>query len=260
MMPPRIWILNLMVAGAVLLCSVSAVGIWSRPVVLPSAGAVPPLKMPPVVSSALRRPLPSRTVFSVISDRNLFSPDRRSPAVTTDGQAAPTSVEKVEDVKIDGRRISLYGVVLAPNRRQALISSPEPGATPRDQVWIREGDTLGKMTVVRVHPDGMILADGAKRMEIQIHDPKKKRNGPPEERRGKSDISHQPKDWAKSREKPQPPDAPAARESSAAASGEGTDIHSPPLTSFSSAAKKAPAAEEFVIIKTPFGEIKRRKK
>ncbi|QTA80614.1 Uncharacterized protein dnl_29240 [Desulfonema limicola] len=168
----------------------------------------------------------SESAYKVIVDRNLFSPDREE-FIPDETQPEP------EQINISGRKISLYGVIIMDDYKKALIDNPvrEPGDRP--EKWVQVGDIVGELTVAAINSESILLNEGSKKYEISLYDKEKKRlrsaPAPVEER------SSAPNVVSAGSEKPR---------------------QKPSDTSN----KEKISEDEYEIVKTPFGDIKRRKK
>jgi hypothetical protein len=104
--------------------------------------------------------------YAVISEKNLFHPDRIIP------------VEKKE-VTMPRPEFVLYGTLIVDNVRIAYLSDKKalrttPGRGTR-QVGLKVGETLSGYTLKEVLPDGAVLVRGDDRIELKVISPENKK-------------------------------------------------------------------------------------
>lgn len=169
--------------------------------------------------------MPRESAYREVVNLNLYSPDRRTPLVEK-----PEKVKKpeIKDVKISGKKIMLYGVISSEHYRAALINNPLRKGKDRKNKWVKINETIGQLRVKDIQPERLILADGADLFEISLYDKDKPK---------RKEI----------RENKQKPKVVVAKSKTG-----------PPKPSLSSKGKSDD--NEYEIIDTPFGKVKRRKK
>ncbi|MCJ8499378.1 hypothetical protein [Desulfatitalea alkaliphila] len=250
----RIVAINLALALVGLLLLIATIGVWRNP---------PPLAETPATSSAhpqespvqrgttrLNEPgVPPKSAFNNIGARNLFSPDRRemSAAETEEDIEELTAVaEEAPAPKVDGRLIQLFGVVLAEELTTALVSDPSVRTGRGQNRWVRPGDRIGQLEVERIEPEAVIFADDqSKRFRVALHSPDKSRSSA-----GAASSPGTPRPTVVTTQ-PTPEPRPAARPETRDAAPSGPDRTTRDGTGTDE--------QEYVIIKTPFGDIKRPK-
>jgi len=89
--------------------------------------------------------------FSAITERPLFSPDRR-PAEETEDETGPLS------------DLRLAGIVISPASREALIVHGAPPAI----VHLKEGEAVDGWTVRQIDPGRVVLSSGGERHELRL--------------------------------------------------------------------------------------------
>ena len=95
-------------------------------------------------------------------------PDEPEPE--PEAEAEPVA----SDVKISGKTITLYGVVIMNDYNKALISNPvRKNDEPQDK-WISVGDTVGNLTVVAIEKESVSFQDGSKKYDVLLYDDKKR--------------------------------------------------------------------------------------
>jgi len=198
-------------------------GVWKTGKNIPSENQVIE-KMTPHSEKrvAKTRFLPDSYYKSVV-ERCLFSPDR--------AEFIPEVLELEPEVppeKIPGRKIILYGVVMMKDYATALVSNPEIKPGDKPELWVKSGDHLGNFKVASIQKESILLIDGTKKYRIPLYDqsrPKQRSMAP--KTANPTVVTIQSK---QNNEKPQ---------------------------------KTKPeelSDDQYEIVSTPFGKIKRRKK
>jgi hypothetical protein len=238
----RIWVINILLAAFVVFFGMLSFDVWSKgDETMPEMQTGKNPEKPLPGKGIIERKMPPDSTFSIVVEKNLFSPDRSE--IVPEKQT-----QKSGPLKISEKTVFLYGVVIMGDRKKALISNPETGSeankkSAAKEKWVALGDTLGNFNVADIQKDRIILADGANRHEILLYDknkPARKMNVPE-----KAVASS-----AASKEAGTGSTAPAA---AAAATKPVTE----PPSSRVADGKGAPAAE-YKIVNTPFGPVKRK--
>lgn len=246
----KTWLVNLALSACTVSLILAAWRVWTAvpfPDVPPSAGGDAGFRPP-----AMPPPPESWAAYREIMDRNLFSPARRMPVMTEEPAPVPDKPAEsprpeVKSISIGGKTITLYGVVVTERGRRALIGDPKSENQKRDQKWVREGDTLGDLVVASIDAKKLVLREGDKLHEILLHARKERRVEPASS--PSAEKPAQPKVVSTEAEKPKPrsPDS------------------SPPAVAspHSGGARGTPDGGgddgEYEVVKTPFGNVKRRK-
>lgn len=170
-MVSRIWIVNALLAAVLVFGGMGVWDAWRREAPPTGTAAVKgktarPFQAPP------ENQLLSSAEYPEVVERNLFSEDRSAPAPPAPPETAePETVQ--EEVRVDGKKIILYGVVLFGDYKAALINNPEiQGKNPQNQ-WIKEGGRIGNLTVRQILQDRVVLADADASYRVLLYDPEK---------------------------------------------------------------------------------------
>jgi hypothetical protein len=197
-----------------------------------------------------REKMPPETAYGAVTDRNLFSPDRAEFVEEVQLEAEPVK----GDIRISGRKVVLYGVIMTDDYRAALISDPKPKSPKRRSMWVKEGEIIGDsaegVVVSSIQKESITLLDGEKMYEILLYDKEKPR--------GKVAVQKQTKPTIVTTK----PTAVTSKNAAVARS---------PAPGMKPGSKKAVVPNvtkndnpledgEYEIVNTPFGKIKRRKK
>ena len=162
----RIFLANVVLAAIVVFLGVKTYGVWVR--ATEPAGEVAPVRQAaPERRAYIPKRMPPAAEFQSVSERNLFSPERKPPV-----QPEPESESEPEitELAIPGKKISVHGIVITDGRARALVSNPKPKAGERPDVWVQEGDDLADFRVAEIKTDRLILSEGAKRYEVLLYD------------------------------------------------------------------------------------------
>jgi len=196
-MSSRIWIVNLVLAIAVVLLGIKAYGVWSRWEQKPLESSASQKPLPLKERKISVRTVPPETEYEVVAGNNLFSPNRNEVGAQP---AEPPPETKTEETKATGnllkvlerahQQMNLYGVVIVDNQREVLIdlipAKPGPSPFERSVERARIGDTLGMFKVKEIGPTFVVLTAGGYEWQVALFDkdkpkkrvPVKKEDGP----------------------------------------------------------------------------------
>lgn len=221
-MNSKIWFMNLLLLGIAAFFWSKAYGVWSNGYVMPAQELrAKPLKKSMVTTRVRRKRMHPVKYYDVVVKKNLFSPDRSAPE-----EELPIE-EVMKEVPTLPEKIFLYGVILMDGYETALVSNPrrKPGA--KKEVWVKVGDSLGDLKVLDIKKERIVLEREGKPYDVLLYGKNKPRRKIVVSRAAK------PKVVTAGKKKPV-----AARK-----------VSKP---------KKLPSGS-YKVIKTPFGEIKRKK-
>lgn len=122
--------------------------------------------------NAAKERMPPKTEFQEVVGKNLFSSDRMEYA-----PPAPEAEEVMEDPKpqVDGRMINLFGVVLMDGYEVALINNPDL-KSDRKSLWVKRGDWVGQLKVEQIDTDSVTFSgEGKKKFRVGLYDQSKTR-------------------------------------------------------------------------------------
>ncbi len=236
------WLINMALALLTLIISVNAYEVWNE------GGQGVDIKADPTQSkprSVQAFNPPSRKPerhFSIVTERNLFSPDRKEFKKTAPPPSPlkDPSKEKSEPVvsvkpleRVEGKKVSLFGVILLPGYKAAIVSNPDEDKDKRVQKKVKVGESLGDYKIVDIQVDRILLSKNRERFEIPLYDednPKHRRTGekkgPVKKKIAPKVINTQPKEAESSKR----------------------------------ALTNQKDGDEWEVVDTPFGKIKRRKR
>jgi hypothetical protein len=226
----KIWLINISLAVFVVFLGIMSFDVWSKgDETIPEirAGKSPDKPLPG--KRIIERTMPPESTYGIVADKNLFSSNR--------SEAIPEK-QKPGQLEISEKMIFLYGVVVTGDRKQALVSNPDPGpeagkSRAKDK-WVKVGDTMGNFSVADIRKDRIILTEGASTHEILLYDKNK------------------PARQTTVAEESAAPTVVTSETAAVAAKKE------PPASVISE--RNSSSEGEYVIVDTPFGPRKRRVK
>ncbi|HEX3970441.1 MAG TPA: hypothetical protein VHX19_03910 [Stellaceae bacterium] len=124
---------------------------WNAPAVSPAAAAPAPGKSAKAADKAPVYALAPLSTFSAVTDRPLFSPDRRP---------APEASEKLGSWSA----LVLAGIVVTPAAREVLIAH----GSPAKLVHLQEGQSVDGWSVREIEPDHVVVANGGEQHELRF--------------------------------------------------------------------------------------------
>lgn len=202
-MPVKIWVINLVLAAAVVFLGTRAYNAWSKTEKrLPETSGAKEAAVAPKKALAKIEVPPASHYDPVVND-DLFAISR-SPEEEGGKQEAqesktpPKPDEKRMQVlqqRTDG--ISIYGIVIANGEKRALIKSASkslprrPGnrhqeAPPlvEEVRWVRVGDTVDQFAIKEIRTTGMVLAAEGVVFDVTLYDKDKPKERLPDKRAG----------------------------------------------------------------------------
>ncbi|MBC2714682.1 MAG: hypothetical protein HF978_05165 [Desulfobacteraceae bacterium] len=168
-MVSRVWIINSVLAIALVICLMNIWDVWhtSTQVFPEKRSAVNDKKAIQIKKSPESKVL-SASAYQSVVDKNLFSPDR-AEAPPESGVAEP----EIQDVRISGEKVVLYGVIMIDDYKKALINNPGDRKTDSKNRWVSEGEQIGNLTVRQIQEDEILLVDGSNSYRVLLYDPDK---------------------------------------------------------------------------------------
>lgn len=110
-----------------------------------------PAAQPAATSTAPTFSLPPLQRFAVVTERPLFSPDRKPPQHAADTAGAWSS-------------FVLAGIVITPQSREALVLHGKPQAIAH----LQEGQALEGWTITSIYADRVVFRDGLNEHELRL--------------------------------------------------------------------------------------------
>ena len=163
----RTWVMNLLLAGAVLFFGYQTFEVWfpndKLEVNQPARKAVAPSGHQRV---AYRRNQPYET-YELVVQRHLFASDRREELP----DATPTATPVKPAQPLDSR-FALFGIVIIEGEKKALVSNlDKKTAVEKDYIWLKIGDKIGQLVISEIYPEHIIVTQGGYPYIIRLSDP-----------------------------------------------------------------------------------------
>lgn len=264
----KTWFINVILVGCVAFFGAKSIGVWVAGNGTQTAQAVAEKTKKWQIKKVIREQMPPETTYGAVTDRDLFSQDRVEfveevqEAEEAEAEAVPVPVK--EDIRISGRKIVLYGVIMLDDYRTALISDPKPKSSQRPSTWVKEGDIIGEskegVVVSSIQKESIILRDGEKMYEVLLYDKDKPRGKVTEQKQTQPTIvttestvvTKKPTATKTQQTTVARPPAPGAKSENNSA------ISTPP--GFTTNRGGSPQDGEYKTVNTPFGKVKVREK
>jgi len=174
-MTKKFYLINFFLILIVVFLAVENYDEWMKPA--PAAKETPPGKskaISPVVlaSAGGKKEPPAPAQFRPISDKNIFSPDRKEFPIPMITEAA-----KKPSVRPN---ITLFGVAIGEEFHSALVTNPTRRADrgDRETMTVKEGDKIGEFSVAKILPDRITLESSGDSFDVLLYDPSKQKKRP----------------------------------------------------------------------------------
>ncbi len=234
----RFWWLNFLLIIFILLLSVKIIDIWFGSADIQGSDTVVSKKEWPDPGHITRISF-NEADEPIVEDKNIFSSSRKQiPEVAIQPSKATEQVKEknLKPVKksepqavekLGPEKITLYGVILLENTKYAFVSNPDKEGVKK-QVRRSEHDMIGEYSLDEILPGKILVSTRGKRFEVPIYKKKAPEQHRKEEKKNK--VKTAPRILSTSNDK----------------SSEKTEV-------------KSMDNKDYIIVKTPFGKIKRRK-
>ncbi|MDD5722764.1 MAG: hypothetical protein PHY29_03390 [Syntrophales bacterium] len=172
----RAWFINIILAGCVAFVGAKSIGVWSeRGGDTVQTIPVAPRAKTGDVKKVTRRVMPPEVAYGVVTDKDLFRPERVE-FVEEKTDVAEDAVE--EDIRVSGKKVLLYGVVIVDDYRVALINDPKPKSPQRTSLWVKEGESVGDSNIVvsAIKKESITLRKGKNTYEVLLYQDGKPRD------------------------------------------------------------------------------------
>jgi hypothetical protein len=172
MMSWRYGIFSLLLFVAVVLLALKNLGVWTQPMeILQEQGrakkAETRVEGAPITGR--QRDATSIASYISISEKNIFSPDRKEFSLTPSEQSKPMSRPQ----------IILYGITIAKDYQAASLVHPgrplQKGE--REMITVKIGDKVGEYKLAKILPDRITMESGGDSFDVLLYDtnaPKKR--------------------------------------------------------------------------------------
>lgn len=198
------------------------------------------------VKEVLTPGMKAETVYEAVVKNNLFSPERKEiiappvPDVVAEPVVeAPPVVEiipEVEELKIEDRNVMIYGVMIMDSFTGALVNNFVDEKSGKRQKWVKKGEMIGDLKLEDVKKDRAIFSKNEngvlEKYAVLLYTENKKND--------------KPAGVEKDRNEPQPKILTTGQDKKS--------------NNNESQAADSVADDQYEIIKTPFGNFKRKKR
>ena len=167
-MVSRVWVINSVLAIALVICMSNIWEVWHADTqVFPVKRTAVKEKEPLQIKKFPEHNVLKESAYQNVVDKNLFSPDRApaSPEIEAD------EPEILEEVRIPGKKVVLYGVIMVDDYKKALTNNPADRES--DLRWVREGEQIGNLKVRQILEDNILLVDEEGSYRVLLYDPEK---------------------------------------------------------------------------------------
>jgi hypothetical protein len=161
----RYGVLCLFLCFVVFLLALKNYELWTQPVggTLKEGGlkkAETKIEGPPIMGS--QRETPSIASYIMISEKNIFNPERKEFSITGLDQSKPMTRPQ----------IILYGVTLAEDYQSASIVNPGRPMRKgeREMMTLKIGDRVGEYKMIKILPDRIAMEAGEDSFEVFLYD------------------------------------------------------------------------------------------
>ncbi len=172
----KLWATNILLAMVMFFFSVQAYRTWTAPE--ESQPKAQPSKqtssMKKSTSTLARFNMPPEPTFEDVARKNLFAKDRmeKIPEEPNEEQIEVKSTQ----AKISGKRIVLDGIIFTEDKKMALIRNPKRKKGDKKFIWIQEGQSIGNLKDFAIEEDRLIIKDKGKKHAILLYDQKPGKN------------------------------------------------------------------------------------
>jgi hypothetical protein len=162
---PKVWFINLIMAGLIVLFGARTYGVWSQ--ADGAAGEFVEIQKPARQTGgtiAKRGPIPE-SVYETVARNNIFSPERVE-AKSEKSEPGP----EVKKLTASAKTIALYGVILLGDYKTALVGKLDPKAGEKQTQWVKVGDAVAGFSVIEINQESIIVSEGADQYEVFLYD------------------------------------------------------------------------------------------
>jgi hypothetical protein len=162
---PKVWFINLIMAGLIVLFGARTYGVWSQTdkTAVKFVEARKPAKQ--TGDTIGKRGIIPESGYENVARNNLFNPERVEPR--------PEKSEPGPEVKkltASAKTIALHGVILLGDYKTALVGKLEPKPGEKQTQWVKVGDAVAGFNVIEIKPESIIVSEGADQYELFLYD------------------------------------------------------------------------------------------
>jgi type II secretory pathway component PulC len=173
-MPKKFYLINFFLILIVVFLAVENYGEWTKsaPDGKDATSSKQRVTASPLLASAGgKKEIPAPAQFRLISDKNIFSPDRKEFPIPLLSEVKKPPVRP---------NLQLFGVVIGEGFHSAVINNPTRRADrgERETMTVKEGEKVGEYTVAKVLPDRITLESTGDTFDVLLYDPTKQKRRP----------------------------------------------------------------------------------
>lgn len=184
-MSSRIWLVNIVLAAAVLFFGIKAYGLWSKGKKWPSEIRSVKKPLPWQEKKIAKKTFPPESDYEVIVNNNLFR-DARAEAKPQEPKKRAETKSKAQGKTLTilekaAKLTNLYGVIIVGEHREALIGEIPAGRGLRGgEKGVKRavvGDIVGRFKVKEIRETSVLLSAGGREFRVSLFDidkPKKR--------------------------------------------------------------------------------------
>jgi hypothetical protein len=165
MMFPKVWFLNLIMAGLVVFAGNRIYKIWSAGNIAAVETAEAQKLQKQAENIIARRVSLSEPAYETIAKNDLWNPDR-AEVLPEKPQPGP----EVNRLSPSVKTIALYGTITTSGYKTALVAKLDAKPGEKKMQWIKVGDTLGSFKVIEIKGDGIVLTDSVYKYEVPVYE------------------------------------------------------------------------------------------
>ncbi|MEI9477234.1 MAG: hypothetical protein WCO26_11730 [Deltaproteobacteria bacterium] len=174
MMTKKFFLINVLLILIVVFLAVENYDEWTKPAPVGKEGASSRQRTTAasfLASAAGKKEMPAPAQFRLISDKNIFSPDRKEFPIPLLSEVKKPPVRP---------NLQLFGVAIGEGFHSAVITNPTRRADrgERETMTVREGEKVGEYTVAKVLPDRITLESTGDTFDVLLYDPTKQKRRP----------------------------------------------------------------------------------
>jgi len=173
-MGKKFYLINMLLLLILVLLAVENYDEWTKPESVAKEG--PSSRQRPAAASlpasvAEKKEVPTPAQFRLISDKNIFSPDRKEFPIPLLSEVKKPPVRP---------NVTLFGVVIGEGFQSAVITNPTRRADKgeRETMTVKEGQKVGEYKVAKVLPDRITLESPGDSFDVLLYDPTKQKKRP----------------------------------------------------------------------------------
>jgi hypothetical protein len=161
---PKVWLVNLIMAGLIVFFGARAYKVWSQTDKSSVEIAEPQKGNKQEGSSIAKRGTLPQSDYETVARNNIFNPERVEP------KPEKSEVPEVKQLAASVKTIALYGVIISGDYKTALVGKLEPKPGEKQSQWVKTGDAVAGFKVDEIRQESIIVSEGANQYEVLLYD------------------------------------------------------------------------------------------